>query len=188
MVEGGSHVDAVPGHAGDGHAGLCGHEVEIPAECERCRREDRGPLADAVSADRSRHVEGPHRQSRVVGFVLRDVGDRLVGITPPRVESADQFVDGSAGQELGGGFSLRLGDLVAGAPCSAVQHDHRVDEGARPVLEEPGLQGRHGGTQPGPGLVKVRGIDGQIRAQGARHAAHAGHRQVGGRLGAHTVG
>ena len=112
----------------------------------------------------------------------------MVGVPPPRVESTDQFVDGSAGQELGGGFSLRLGDLVAGSPSRTIKDHHRVNEGARPVLEEPGLQGRHGGTEPSPGLVKVRGIDGQIRAQGARHAAHAGHRQVGGRLGAYTVG
>ena len=77
---------------------------------------------------------------------------------------------------------------MAGAPSRAIEDDHRVDEGARPVFEEARLQGGHGGTQPSPGLVKVRGIDGQIRAQGARHAAHAGHRQVGGRLGAHTVG
>ena len=77
---------------------------------------------------------------------------------------------------------------MAGATGRAVQHDHRVDEGARPVLQKPRFQGGHGRAQPGPGLVQVGGIDREIRAQGAGDAAHAGDRQIGGRLGAHAVG
>ena len=188
VVEGRAHVDAVPGNARHGHpSGRC-HEVEVSPEGEGRRCQDRSPLTDAYPADRPRHVEGPHRQAGIVGLILRNVGDRLIGVASPRVQCADQLIDGRAGEELGGGFALGVGHLMAGAPGRAIQHDHRIHECARPVLQEPLLQGCHRRTQAGPGLVQVRGIDRQIRAQGARHAAHAPHRQVGGRLGAHAVG
>ena len=77
---------------------------------------------------------------------------------------------------------------MTGTTGRAVQHDHRVDEGARTILEQPRLQGSHGRAQPGSGLVQVGGIDREIRAQGAGHTAHAGDRQVGRSLGAHAVG
>ena len=112
----------------------------------------------------------------------------MVGVPPPRVASTDQFVDGGTGQKLRSGLPLCVRHLMTGSPSRTIKDHHRVNEGARPVLEEARLQRGHRCTEPSPGLVKVRGIDGQIRAQGARHAAHAGHRQVGGRLGAHTVG
>ena len=188
VVKGGTHVDTVPRYPGDSHASLGGHEVEVSTDREGRGGEDRRSFTNAGSTNRRRYVEGPHRQSRIVRFVLRDVGDRLVGVSSPRVKSSDQLIDSGAGQELGGGFSLRLGDLVAGATGRAVQHDHRVDEGARPVFQEPRFQGGHRCTQPGPGLVQVGGIDREIRAQGTGHAAHAGDRQVGRSLRAHAVG
>ena len=133
-------------------------------------------------------VQGPHRQASVVGLVAGDVGDRLVGIASPRVQGPDQLIDRGAGQELGGRLTLRLADLVAGSARGVVEDDHRVNEGARPVLQEAVGQGCHGCAQPGPGLVQVRGVDRQVRAQGSGHAADPGHRDVRGRLGAYAVG
>ena len=87
----------MPGHARHSHAGLRRHEVEVPAERERRGREDRGALTDTGSTDGCGHVKGPNGEARIIGLILRDVGDRLVGVPPPRFERRDQLINGGTG-------------------------------------------------------------------------------------------
>ena len=108
VVKGGPHVNAVPRHPRHRHPRLGGNKLKAPSQRQSRRRQYRGALANSDAADGARHVERPHRQARVLGLILRDVGNRTVGVASPFVDGSDQFVNRRARQRLGGRLPLRV--------------------------------------------------------------------------------
>ena len=147
------------------------------------------PSAHPVApAPASALLSGIITKAGVIGIIPGDVGNRLIGVASPRIQRTNQLIDGCSCQLFCGSIPLRFAHLSTCATSRIIQDRHRVHERRGAVLQESLLHRCHRCAQPSPGLVQVRGVDRQIRAQGTRHATHARHRQVGGRLGAHAVG
>ena len=123
VVEGGSHVDALPGLLGQGQPQGAGHGVEAVPQGEGRRRHDAGTTAQQMARHRAGDLDGGQEEPRGLGphagpldpGDVPALGHRVGGHA---VQGIDQVTDGGAGDRqrpgrLAGAVTAQCAGLVS---------------------------------------------------------------------------